>query len=284
MKRSPSRRWKAPLTAQWSALADEVGAEVVRFQEASNSVDTVAAAILAVDRRDLPCITLLLFGGPATLTQLADTLRMSLGATRDLVARLELAGYARRQSASHEVLELTEHARAWIARIWEPLRESGQKMLARFSSRELAVVANVLRTSSDIQEAHATALLRLIQEPKTSGPRHRRGGLSPAALRRVQLFVESNLERPLHMADLARRAGLSEFHFARAFRTSMGMTPRSFLEQQRIARARTLIENTDRTLADIALATGFGTQSHLTTAFRRAVGFTPAVYRRNRRS
>jgi AraC family transcriptional regulator len=242
----------------------------------------VAAAILAVDRRDLPCITLLLFGGPATMSQLAGGLQTSLAATRDVVARLELAGYARRRAASDEAVELTEHARLWIARIWEPLRESGQKMFARLSIEELRLIAETLRTSSDLQEAHASMLRRLLQEPKTARASHRRGGLSPAALRRVQLFVESNLERPLHTSDLARRAGLSEFHFARAFRASMAMTPRSYVEQQRIAHARTLIEETDRSLADVAMACGFRTQSRLTGAFRRAVGFTPAVYRRAR--
>jgi len=52
---------------------------------------------------------------------------------------------------------------------------------------------------------------------------------------------------------------------------------------QRIEHARALIEDTDQPLAEIAAATGFATQSHLTTAFRRATGFTPAAYRRGRR-
>ena len=266
------------------ALIDGVGYEVVRFQEASNTVDTVAAAILAVDRRDLPCLTLLLFGGPASPSQLADVLKVPISNARDIVARLELAGYLRRNLEPHDArVELTEHAREWIAKIWEPLRLKGHEMLAQFSSRDLEMFWKVLRASSNLQESHAGELARMLQEPRSPHTRHQRGGLSPAALRRVQLFVESRLDQPLHMADLAARAGLSVSHFARAFRTTTAMTPRAFVEQRRVARAKALIEKTDHPLADIAAATGFATQSQFTTAFRRAVGFTPAVYRRSRR-
>ena len=278
------RRTPAP-DAQRSGLIDSVGFEVVRFQEASNTVDTVAAAILAVDRRDLPCITLLLFGGPASPHQLATILRIPISAARDTVARLELAGYARRISEMRGArVELTEHARELIARIWEPLRLRGQRMLAQFTSRDLSMVEKILRASSELQESHAEELARLLEEPRSSNRRHQRGGLSPAALRRVQLFVESRLDQPLHMADLAQRAGLSLSHFARAFRTTTAITPRAFVQQRRVARAQTLIEETDQSLAEVAVATGFATQSQFTTAFRRTVGFTPAVYRRSCRS
>jgi AraC family transcriptional regulator len=102
-------------------------------------------------------------------------------------------------------------------------------------------------------------------------------------LRRVQLFVEANLARPIHIADLAERAGLSEYHFARAFKTSAGSTPRAFVEGRRVEMARQLIGESDHSLAEIAIETGLGSQSRLTTAFRLATGFTPAAYRRARR-
>src|SRR5688572_27114365 len=91
--------------------------------------------------------------------------------------------------------------------------------------------------------------------------------LSPAALRRVQVFVEANLGNAIHIADLAERAGLSLFHFARAFKASVGITPRAFVEKRRIEYARRLIDQSSKSLADIAVASGFGTQSRLTTTF-----------------
>jgi AraC family transcriptional regulator len=179
---------------------------------------------------------------------------------------------------------LTPHARDWIDRLWEPLRHRGTEMLAAYSPDELSLIVRVLRSACDVQERHLADLRRWLNEPAATRKSHQRGGLSPAALQRVQVFVEANIDRPIRLADLAVRAGLSVHHFGRAFRTSTGVTPRAFIEQRRIARVRTLIADTDQPLADIAAATGFATQSHLTTAFRRATGFTPAAYRRGRGS
>ena len=270
--------------ASRAALAAQVGDAIVSFQEASKTVDRIAAAILRLDQQDLPCMTLLLFGGPATAQRLSGALRLPVAAIRDIVARLEMAGYARRSaSPDGPLIELTPHAREWIDRIWEPLRHRGTEMLSAFSPGELSLIVKVLRRASEVQERHIADLRRWLDEPAAARKSHQRGGLSPAALRRVQVFVEANIERAIHIPDLAARAGLSVHHFGRAFRTSTGGTPRAFIEQRRIERARTLIEDTDRSLAEIAAATGFATQSHLTTAFRRATGFTPAAYRRGRR-
>ncbi len=266
------------------ALSAEVGDEIVRFQEASKTIDQVAAAILRLDQQDLPCMTRLLFGGPATAHQLAEALRLPLSTVRDVVARLDMAGYARRSaSPGGPLIELTPHAREWIDRIWEPLRHRGTEMLAAFSPKELSLIVQVLRRAGDVQEQHIADLRHWLEEPAAARKSHQRGGLSPAALRRVQVFVEANIERTVHIPELAARAGLSVHHFGRAFRTSTGVTPRAFIERRRIARARSLIGDTSLPLADIAAATGFATQSHLTTAFRRATGFTPAAYRRGRR-
>jgi AraC family transcriptional regulator len=60
------------------------------------------------------------------------------------------------------------------------------------------------------------------------------------------------------------------------------MTPRAFVEQRRIERARRLIDESRQSLAEIAVESGFSTQSRLTTTFRRRTGFTPAEYRRGR--
>lgn len=98
----------------------------------------------------------------------------------------------------------------------------------------------------------------------------------------MQLYVEANLERSIRTADLAARAGLSSFHFTRAFKTSTGTTPHAFLERRRVERAQVLLRESSAPIAEIAAATGLGTQSRFTTTFRRATGITPATYRRGK--
>ena len=268
------------LSGSRDALIAQLGAGVVLFQEESSAFDGVAARVLAVEASDLPCLTLLLFGGPAPVDRLAPALHQPRSAVVTTVDRLEMAGYARRRPVDASV-ELTAHARGWIERIWAPLREDGARLLGSYTTRDLATMVTFMARAREIQERQVHRLRTWLERPASSARRpHLRGGLSPAALRRVQLFVEANLERPIRLADLAARAGLSAFHFARAFRISAGCPPRAYVEQRRIARAKRLIAGSAQPLAEVAVETGFGTQSRLTTTFRRHTGFTPAAYRR----
>lgn len=105
-----------------------------------------------------------------------------------------------------------------------------------------------------------------------------RGGLAPAALRRVTEFVEAHLSAPLAIQDLADVLGLSPYHFARAFKRATGEAPHRFVLRRRVARARDLIARGGLPLAEVALATGFSSQSHLGQRFRELTGLTPGQF------
>jgi transcriptional regulator GlxA family with amidase domain len=106
-----------------------------------------------------------------------------------------------------------------------------------------------------------------------------RGGLPPRALRRVREFIEAHLEENISIQMLAGIAGLSMYHFARAFKKSEGMTPHEYLIQRRVRRAKDLLAKTELPLSEIALASGFSDQSHCARRFREHVGVTPSSYR-----
>jgi AraC family transcriptional regulator len=265
-----------------ASLSRSIGRAVSRFQDSSNAFDDVAAEILALDRRDLTCMTMLLFGGAASAEELATALRLRRGIVITTLDRLQLAGYARFEPGGSRI-ELTEHARTWIERIWAPLRADGDRVLDTYSVAQLAILAGFLQRACDLLEAQTRQLRTWLERPASHASRsHLRGGLSPAALRRVQLFVEANLGRTIHLHDLAARAALSPYHFARAFKTSAGMTPRTYVEHRRIEQAKRLLTESSQPLAQLAVEVGFGTQSRLTSTFKRRTGFTPGEYRRQR--
>src|SRR5262245_44840604 len=185
-------------------LVQSLGMQVVRFQEESAAFDDVAARILALHRSDLACMTLLLYSGAASVEQLTTVLHVPRGAVTATVERLRLAGYARRRPETGEArIELTEHARRWIERIWQPVHEEGDRLLRSYSTRDLDVMSSFMVRAFDVQERQIRRLRKWLQLPSSFAKSpHLRGGLSPAALRRVQLFVEANLERTIHLADL----------------------------------------------------------------------------------
>lgn len=262
-------------------LQETVGRAISRLQDTSGSFDELAAEVLAIDKADLPCMAHLLFAGAATVDGLAGALHVKRSRILATVDRLQLAGYARPRPDEPARIELTEHAREWLERIWAPVTREGYRLLEGYSRSELALLADFLRQASAVQERVAGGLRAWLELPSSPARRsHLRGGLSPAALRRVQVFVESSLSETIRLRDLAERAGLSPYHFARAFRRSAGMTPRAFVELRRVERARRLLAESTLPIAEIAIEAGFGSQSRLTTAFKRAVGFTPAAFRR----
>jgi AraC-like DNA-binding protein len=123
----------------------------------------------------------------------------------------------------------------------------------------------------------------LTNMPHTVAPPQWRGGLRPRVLRRVQDYIDSHLSEDLELEQLALTAGLSLHHFARAFRTSVGVPPHQFVLQRRLRLARDLLTSTNRPIADIAIAAGFSDQSHLARHFRQSFAVSPIAFRRSHR-
>jgi AraC-like DNA-binding protein len=110
--------------------------------------------------------------------------------------------------------------------------------------------------------------------------RERAGGLAGWQVRRVQAFIESNLDKSIGVADLACSARLSPSHFARAFHVGLGETPYSYLQRLRIERSLILLQTTVLPLCRIASECGFSDQSHFNRVFKKRTGGSPGAWRR----
>jgi AraC family transcriptional regulator len=108
----------------------------------------------------------------------------------------------------------------------------------------------------------------------------RSGGLSQAQCRLLNQYLDENLDRNVSLAEFAGVVQLSEFHFARKFRTEFGCPPHTYVMRKRIERAKTQLVRGNIPLKVVAASSGFSDQSHMTRLFRRLLGVTPAEYRR----
>jgi AraC-like DNA-binding protein len=122
-----------------------------------------------------------------------------------------------------------------------------------------------------------TGLARLLERHAEPRPHHRDLGYEKGPMNRVVDVMNERLAEDLSVVELAAIAGMSAFHFIRAFRKEIGLPPHAYLTQLRLREARRLLREGSE-LADAAVAAGFYDQSHLTKHFKRTYGITPAQY------
>lgn len=106
-----------------------------------------------------------------------------------------------------------------------------------------------------------------------------RNGLLKWRLMRSIDYIESHLDEPISLADMAAAADLTQMHFAAQFKVSTGLRPHEYLLRRRIERAQEMLLAADLSVVEIAHSVGFQTQSHFTTTFARFVGHTPHAWR-----
>jgi transcriptional regulator GlxA family with amidase domain len=99
-------------------------------------------------------------------------------------------------------------------------------------------------------------------------------------LREVQHWITEHPGDDLSVERLAARARLSPRHFARAFQAETGTTPGRYVDRVRLEHARRLLEDTADGVEEISRACGYGTSEAMRRAFVKALGTSPAEYRR----
>lgn len=136
--------------------------------------------------------------------------------------------------------------------------------------------ANRLRVDTLAQElaTHLLGAHSSLGRPPDRRPR----GWAPAKLRRAKDFIAANLGRDMPLAQVAAAAGMSTYHFARAFRQATGRPPHRYVTEQRLLHARTLLHDARLTVRAVATAVGF-THSHFTRTFTRHMRMAPSAFR-----
>jgi AraC family transcriptional regulator len=175
-------------------------------------------------------------------------------------------------------LELTARSRQRLA-------ELGATLLSPAEYQGGLVVSLVLRLHREFHlmdelsplALEGLALEILAEASRQAGAATRK---APPWLGRVRELLHDRFPERLSLADLARAVGIHPAYLSSAFRKHEGCTLSDYVRQLRVQAASRRLATTDLSLAEIALGTGFADQAHFSRTFRRAMGLTPAAYRR----
>lgn len=118
---------------------------------------------------------------------------------------------------------------------------------------------------------------RTRREPETPTSTQR---LTSWQVRRATELMQVRLGEKISLPEVAQSCGLSTSYFSRLFKNTMGMTSHQWLMVQRIERAKVLLSTTRMPIVEIAFATGFADQTHMTRVFTKRVRSSPLVWRR----
>lgn len=145
-----------------------------------------------------------------------------------------------------------------------------------------------------VRRDHGTAVANDVARHSLVPP-HRDGGQAQyiprplpepqqATTTTARAWALGRLDRPISLRELAAQESMSVRTFTRRFREEVGVSPGQWLTQQRVERARHLLEGTDLSVDQVTREAGFGSPASLRQHFQAAVGVSPTAYRRTFRA
>ena len=162
-------------------------------------------------------------------------------------------------------------------RLDSPFRPIGERMLLFASLLRAELMRGGLQDSLVVESLgrYACTLLAEAAEP---GRAATSVGERRLALR-TRDYLEASYQSPLTISMIAHEVGASASHVQRTFRAHLGVPIVPYIQARRLQHARTLLHTSDHSIAEIAFASGFTSQSYFTRLFTREMGISPSRFR-----
>ncbi len=166
-----------------------------------------------------------------------------------------------------------------------PTGAVGQMSAGQLDPLTVALVMQIHQSDSDdavsaiYRDTMAGALTAHLSHNFIRQPVLTASTLDDARFKRAQIYISEHLASPISLEHMASEAGMSPFHFARAFKAKTGLAPHQFLVAARIDRAKSLLSSTGISIAEIAAQVGWENPSKFAAQFKKHVGATPGQWR-----
>jgi len=266
-----------PLLSTGTALAPGAPKLMVVLTRTYRAVaDFLASALVekSVSWEEFVVLEALLHKGPLEPSSIASKVPVtSTGVSRvlDSLTRRGLALARRDRRARDELHALSPTGLRLAAALYEKHQRDIEAVMAGLSSSDVEALLQGLKR-----------LGRRAESLRRNSTDSRRG-LAGWQVRRVTEYMKTHLSVRVRVSDMARQVGLSASSFSRAFKVSMSTSPHKWQLGERILAAQIMLREGARSLAEVALATGFAEQSHFARVFKEIVGVTPGAWQRRNR-
>jgi len=161
----------------------------------------------------------------------------------------------------------------------EPVAEAESACAARLVCLENVLLADAICVALPWTEG-AEGLLRALRLDRVNSETIFVAWLRSPAIERALAHLRQNYAERVQLRNLAVVAGMSKFHFVRAFTAILGVTPHRYQLLLRLAKAKAMLHEGSE-IAQVAVQAGFWDQSHFDRSFRLFVGMTPTQYQKN---
>jgi len=104
--------------------------------------------------------------------------------------------------------------------------------------------------------------------------------LDQSDLEAIDVYIRANIHARISFSELADLIGMNPTAFSKGFKSTFGVTPYQHVLQHRVDTARSMLVTTELSIAQIAFACGFSSQSHITDVFKQRVGVSPGMFRK----
>jgi AraC-like DNA-binding protein/DNA-binding MarR family transcriptional regulator len=236
----------------------------------------LAGALLekSVSFEEFLVLEALLHKGPLEASSIASKVAVATtGVSRvvDSLTRRGLAVARRDRRGRDERHELSPPGRRLAAALYEKHQQDIEAVMAGLASSDVEALLHGLKKLGRRAES--------LRRSSTDGRR----GLAAWQVRKVTEYVKTHLSERVRVSHLAGLVGLSASSFSRAFKVSMSTSPHKWQLSERILTAQIMLREGTRSLAEVALSTGFAEQSHFARVFKEKVGVTPGAWQRQNR-